>query len=825
MDVDAKKRAATIYEAICTTSADRPFAFQSVAEMHRDIAAWQANNPGLTSLRQAPPDVQIAFLSQSVEWLRAESRDYSNFRVTSTLIDAILHALAAAPKPLPMELVLKLLTELRENTVTRYSFPFDQFLSILNRDQVTDEIRLELRKLHLQYAPSATGKIDDLMLQTRNRLAELIHVEGEKQLDPGRGPWSQIVFDEIATKDAITQSGWQGLLDHCRTLEQTVPGAKWKKRSSDLIRALGESDVWQTLHRWLALGPTPGQPPEARSPIEDSAYQKGVVWCLTLTHQPEMASAIGDFALACLRKIPMLGAVSQKVGFSCVQALGAMECNEAVSQLTRLRAKVKYSVAQRLIEKCLNEAAERSGLTVEELEDFAVPSYSLDAEGKTELTIGDAKAIVSLSEDGHVAVIWRNAEDKFVKSVPSHIKKAFAKEVKSASALAKELEQAYSAQRYRLESSFVNLRSMSLRHWRQFLIDHPLLGFLGRRLIWVFSNEQGWEQSGVYCEGQFCGPSGDAVDFSAATKVRLWHPLSTEVSEVQQWRERIFTSAVRQPFRQAFREFYQITDDERQTKMHSNRFAGILMRQHQFSSLCRARGWKYRLMGAEFDGFNVPTKLLAPWKMHAEFYVDLPSDRKPSLLESALGEKSGFGINLFLGSDQVRFYRDRREIAIEEVPAIVYSEIMRDVDLFASVSAVGQDESWSDQGDRGIGVVASRTDINELSAMLALRIEILSRVLPLTPIAEHCKIEKNWLVVRGQLGIYRIETLWGGVVRVTDSGVRQLKIPQKLLADVSVDFSAFPIDLDHRTEMVLRKAYVLANDWKIDSPDVIRQLM
>jgi hypothetical protein len=59
---------------------------------------------------------------------------------------------------------------------------------------------------------------------------------------------------------------------------------------------------------------------------------------------------------------------------------------------------------------------------------------------------------------------------------------------------------------------------------------------------------------------------------------------------------------------------------------------------------------------------------------------------------------------------------------------------------------------------------------------------------------------------------------------MTDSGVRQLKIPQKLLDSVSVDFSAFPIDLDHRTEMVLRKAHILANDWRIDSPDLVRQL-
>jgi hypothetical protein len=232
MDVDAKKQAAIIFEAICTTSADRPFSFHTAAQMHREIAAWQENNPGLTSLRQAPPDVQTAFLSQSVEWLRAESHDHSNFRVTSTLIDAIRHALTETPKPLSTELVLKLLTELREETVTRYSFPFDQLLSVLRRDQVTDEIRVELRRLHLQYAPSPTGKIDERTFQTRDRLAELMHVEGEKQLDHGRGPWSQIVFDEIVAKDAITNSGWQGLLEHCRTLEQTVPGAKWKKRSS-----------------------------------------------------------------------------------------------------------------------------------------------------------------------------------------------------------------------------------------------------------------------------------------------------------------------------------------------------------------------------------------------------------------------------------------------------------------------------------------------------------------------------------------------------------------------------------------------------------------
>ena len=34
-----------------------------------------------------------------------------------------------------------------------------------------------------------------------------------------------------------------------------------------------------------------------------------------------------------------------------------------------------------------------------------------------------------------------------------------------------------------------------------------------------------------------------------------------------------------------------------------------------------------------------------------------------------------------------------------------------------------------------------------------------------------------------------------------------------------------PIELDYRTEMILRRAYMLADDWKIDDPELIRQFM
>ena len=821
-----EKDAFAIYEQMCASSEDRPYSGNSIEELTRKLTAWSADNPALAQLRRAPAETRIAFLKQSLEFLSAESKDHRNFRTISTINDGIRLALRMAVEPLPTPLVHQILSEYRQDhSMGRFWFPLSEFLAVVVKEQVTDEIRAELRRLRLQFAPSPTGKIDEHIRAIRERIGYLMRVEGEKELDPGRGPWSQIVFDSIKEKEDITKAGWTGLLEHFKSLNQTVPSAAWKKRARELTNALGGAEAIQTMLGWLALGPTPGQPSEARSPIEDSPYQKGLIWCVALAETRQSAVAIGDFAVACLRKIPLVGAVSQKVGLACVQALGTMQSDEAVSQLTRLRTKIKYSVAKRLVEKSLQQSAERSGMSREELEDTCVPNYGLDAQGQCRITIGDAEATFAICEDERVRISWRNAQGKAVKSAPSHIRKAFSKEVRSASALAKEIQQTYTSQRARLESWLLAPHRMSVKHWHKYFVEHPLLGLLGRNLIWKFSSGPGSEQSGMWIDSKVSDAGGKSLDLAAAKNVELWHPLSSNKTEIQAWRERILSSGIRQPFRQALRETYELTDSERETKMHSNRFAGVLMRQHQFASLCRARGWNYRLMGTGFDGGNTPQKDIPSWNMRAEFYVDLPPDRDASLRESALNEQSGMGINLFVGSDQVRFYEKGLEMPVDEVPALVYSEVMRDVDLFTSVCAVGDDETWSDQGDRGTGVSINHLNIPQFFAVMEVRSEILRHILPLTRIADRCMQEKAYLVVKGQLGTYRIDL--AGATATIDSGSlhRRLNIPRKLLDAIPLNFETFPVDLDYRTELILRKAHLLADDWKIDSPQLVKQLM
>jgi len=68
----------------------------------------------------------------------------------------------------------------------------------------------------------------------------------------------------------------------------------------------------------------------------------------------------------------------------------------------------------------------------------------------------------------------------------------------------------------------------------------------------------------------------------------------------------------------------------------------------------------------------------------------------------------------------------------------------------------------------------------KMSSLLTLRLDILSRILPLTDIADRCKIDKFWLVVQGQLGTYRVELYWGVALRLAESGSSPIsRIPQK----------------------------------------------
>ena len=106
---DAEQRALVIYELIRATSADRPNGFDSVAELLRVMNAWKEQNEGLRAMHLATPEIHVAFLARTPEWIRENYRLPRNFRVIHTLLDAIRISLEALPKPLPSHLIEHLL--------------------------------------------------------------------------------------------------------------------------------------------------------------------------------------------------------------------------------------------------------------------------------------------------------------------------------------------------------------------------------------------------------------------------------------------------------------------------------------------------------------------------------------------------------------------------------------------------------------------------------------------------------------------------------------------------------------------------------------------
>ena len=143
------------------------------------------------------------------------------------------------------------------------------------------------------------------------------------------------------------------------------------------------------------------------------------------------------------------------------------------------------------------------------------------------------------------------------------IRRNHASDLKNFKAAVKQIETSLGAHRQRLDTLFRRRKSWEYPAWRARYLDHPLLGTLARRLIWQFT--RGDEQhAAIFHEGRLVGaddsPLAAPLEKSAVT---LWHPLEEPRERVAAWREWLERHQVQQPFKQAHREIYALTDAER----------------------------------------------------------------------------------------------------------------------------------------------------------------------------------------------------------------------------------------------------------------------
>ena len=153
-----------------------------------------------------------------------------------------------------------------------------------------------------------------------------------------------------------------------------------------------------------------------------------------------------------------------------------------------------------------------------------------------------------------------------------------------------------------------------------------------------------------------------------------------------------------------------------------------------------------------FDVHATPTLELNAWNMFAEFWVE------------PAGELAASDGALHLATDQVRFVRDGESLPLTEVSATVFSEVIRDVDLFIGVGSIRSDPDRQDQGEiEDAGDYWRGHSFDELNATAKTRTEVLERLMPKLKIAGQCAFEDKFLVVRGRLRRYKIHLGSGNI--------------------------------------------------------------
>ena len=633
-------------------------------------------------------------------------------------------------------------------------------------------------------------------------------------------PWARELGARVGKLRKREGESWNALLTLAIGTTATRPSEKFMQETLELVEAAGTEGVRAILLECLPLYGTPkqarsweddGDPAVWETPKTNLHALRGLLW--TCGHFPDsdMAAMLAEVAGAAFKKIRYVGMRNPKVGNAALNGLAAMG-EVGLPQLAILREKLGgYKAASVHVERVFGQVSKAHGVTSDELAEIGASDYGLGEGGRLEEELGAHTAELTLLGPGRTELVWSKG-GKTQKTVPAAVKRSHASKLTKLKALEKELRQASTAARSRLEKLYLAESDWDLPTWRERYLDHPLVGVLARRLLWTFELPGKQSCTALYRHGEFVGSTGATVAIGKATRVRLWHPLDADVDEVLAWRERLAALEVTQPFKQAHREVYVLTPAERKSGTHSRRFAEQVMAEGQAHALANARGWT-ATRGGHWDGGQ-----------EACFHRKLVSQGLGASWElSALEDlgTSDAGLYLYVRGGSVRFRtlatdgKRSKVVPLTKVPPIVFTEVMRDVDLCVGVANVGNDLEWLHRETLDDWTAVA---FGALRPTGEIRRDAIAALIPKLKIADRQSLDDRFLVVRGDLETYRIHLGSANVMRSSGAYLCIVRTRDKAKALV------LPFEGDAKLSEILSKAFLLAADTKIKDAEIVDQL-
>ena len=283
---------------------------------------------------------------------------------------------------------------------------------------------------------------------------------------------------------------------------------------------------------------------------------------------------------------------------------------------------------------------------------------------KATLTLDDTTIKLVVDEQGK-AELEVTKGDKTLKSIPDKYKKN--KEVEALKDSKTYLTKQYSRTRLSLEQAMLSQTLFTAAELAK-ILEHPVVKAMLSKLV-LFNPET--QASGFWQDGKLLSAEGTLTPLKGTDKLLIAHP--SHLFYAVQWdlyQKYLFDKEIKQPFKQVFRELYVPTKDELETSNRSERYQGHQVQPQKTVALLRGRGWTVNYEEGlqkvyHKEGFRATIYAAADW------YT--PSDVEAPTIE------------------YVVFYnlKDGKEVPMKEINPVIFSEVMRDVDLVVSVAHVG----------------------------------------------------------------------------------------------------------------------------------------
>jgi Domain of unknown function (DUF4132) len=649
-------------------------------------------------------------------------------------------------------------------------------------------------------------------LDLAGRPPALPPLEGAASRDDG---WGLAVIGSLGLVEDWP-AGVRSLLDHCSTARSPRPGPRWEKVCRQRLDAVPDPSglLRQLLELLLSTEPVRFLTDGGRRMLLvgfNEQLIKGIVWAAGVLDPAWLPEVLQAVAVRCLRLcsghvFADTAVQGEKIPYACFRALAASGSDASLVALARIGQATANGAVLKNLARTLEEAAAARGLAAASLLDRLVPDYGLDPGGQ--VTIPADGGCWTLRLDDREGAV---AQDPGDGGVPP-----------SVAQLLGEIRQTVAAVRSRLDALFAERRQWHADDFAGCYLRHPLAGWLAARLAWTFTSAGGGQAIRGFPErsGDRVRTPDGTVPVPPGCLVELVHPVDLTADELAALRRLCEDRAVSQPVRQLWRETYWPGPGERDA-LYSERYAGHVLRFGQAYGLARKRGWTGGFLSGAWDGGDTATArrdypaagLRASWAI-----AQLDHGSSDIAVDLCLTERVWFAP---IGDT------DMTPVPLADVPAEVFSEAMRDLDLVVSVTTVANDPFWleSYRGWPAIDRYWERINRDGLDQLRIHRRDILASFCG-SPQTSRCyQLGERELVVTGALATYRIDLATANV-RMEPGG--------KWL---SFDTRAAPgkenyhhvlglpaIDDDEILHRILVRAAILADDEQLASRKLLKQI-